>query len=122
MSKFWLSTTVAAGAAFLLGCAGEQTPVQSLEQSKAAIRAAEEVGASKIPQASLHLQYAKEESQRAEDLIANGDKNRGASLLMRAEADANLAVAMSREAQERHEAQQAADRARDLQQHNPINP
>src|SRR5260370_28800403 len=116
MSKSWLSSAMAAGAVLLLGCAGEPTPVRSLQQSQAAIRAAEEVGADKLPQAALHLQFAKEEAQRAESMIASGDKDRGGSLLMRAEADADLAVAMSREAQERTEAQQAADKVRDLKQ------
>jgi hypothetical protein len=93
-----------------------------MEQSKAAIRAAEEVGANKVPQAALHLQMAKEESDRAMDMISHGERAKAASFLGRAEADADLAVALSRESQEKADAQAAVERVRELKQQTLISP
>jgi hypothetical protein len=108
---------MAAGTAAIgLGCAS--SPPLRTEASTSGIRAAEEVGAAKVPQASLHLQLAKEELQNAKALAANSEKERAVSMLSRAEADAELAVALSREDAERAEAQGAVDRVRQLRQEN----
>jgi hypothetical protein len=104
--------TVAIG----LGCAS--SPPLRTEASSSGIRAAEEVGAAKVPQASLHLQLAKEELQNAKALAANNEKERAVSMLSRAEADAELAVALSREDAERADARAAVDRVRQLRQEN----
>ncbi|MEO8167833.1 MAG: hypothetical protein ABI623_06280, partial [bacterium] len=53
-------------AAVLAGCGS--TPPINKEASTSAIRAAEEVGASKVPSASLYLQLAKEELENAKGL------------------------------------------------------
>lgn len=88
------------------------------ESSTSGIRAAEEVGAAKVPQAALHLQLAKEELERAKKFGADGDKDQGASMLLRAQADAELAVALSREDTERTEARAAIGRVNQLLQEN----
>lgn len=75
------------------GCSS--SPALRTESSTSAIRAAEEVGASEVPRASLHLQLAKEELDRARTLSDNGKKDEAASQLLRAEADAELAVLLS---------------------------
>jgi poly-gamma-glutamate capsule biosynthesis protein CapA/YwtB (metallophosphatase superfamily) len=106
----------AATAAIAVGCAS--SPPLRTEASTSGIRAAEEVGAAKVPQASLHLQLAKEELGNAKILAANNEKERAVSMLSRAEVDAELAVALSREDAERTEAQAAVDRARQLRQEN----
>ena len=113
MTGSLLFITVAAG------CATSAPINQRTESSTAAIRAAEEVGATKVPRASLHLQLAKEEAEHAKELSAAGDKERAASLLLRAEADADLAVALSRESAEKAEAAQAMARVHELQKANP---
>jgi hypothetical protein len=105
-------------AAIAAGCASPEV-AERQESSTAAIRAAEEVGATRIPRASLHLQLAKEESEEAKGLIAKGDKDRAMSLLLRAEADADLAVVLAREQSERAQAEQAQAQVRQLQQDNP---
>ena len=108
---------MAAGTAALgLGCAS--SPPLRTEASSSGIRAAEEVGAAKVPQASLHLQLAKEELQNAKALAANDEKERAVSMLSRAEADAELAVALSREDAERAEARAAVDRVHQLRLEN----
>jgi hypothetical protein len=92
---------------------------ERLEASAAAIRSAEEIGAQNIPQANLHLQLAKEQSQHAKQLIeAGGDKEEAASLLARAEVDAELARALAREDSTRTQAQQAIDRVKTINQTN----
>ena len=103
-------------AAIVAGCAAN-VPLRT-EASTSGIRAAEEAGAAKVPQASLHLQLAKEELELAKGLAAKGEKEQAASMLLRAEADAELAVVLSREDAERSEAQAAVARARQLRQDN----
>ena len=98
------------------GCA--IPPPLRTEASTSGIRAAEEVGANKVPQASLHLQLAKEELENAKALAAKDEKERAVSMLSRAEADAELAVALSREDAERADAQAAMDRVRQLRLEN----
>ena len=98
------------------GCAS--APLRT-EASTSGIRAAEEVGAAKVPQASLHLQLAKEQLERAKDLSAKDQKEQAASMLLRAEADAELAVALSHENAEMVEAKAAMERVRQLRQDNP---
>ena len=94
---------MAAGTAAIgLGCAS--SPPLRTEASTSGIRAAEEVGAAKVPQASLHLQLAKEEMENAKALAAKDQKGMAVSMLSRSEADAELAVALSREDAEKAEA------------------
>jgi hypothetical protein len=109
-----LFATAAVISALAVGCA--QAPLRSTEASTSGIRAAEEVGAPAVPRAALHLQLAKEELEHARGLAANGDKDQASSLLLRAEADAELAVALSREATEGSEARAAVERVHQLRQ------
>ena len=106
----------AATAAIAVGCAS--SPPLRTEASTSGIRAAEEVGATKVPQASLHLQLAKEELENAKALAAHDQKERAVSMLSRAEVDAELAVALSRKDAEKAEARSAVDRVRQLRQEN----
>lgn len=101
--------------AFIAGCAS--APLKT-EASTSGIRAAEEAGAATVPQASLHLQLAKEELERAKGLAAKGEKEEAASMLLRAEADAELAVALSHGDAEKSEARAAVERVRQLRQDN----
>jgi outer membrane murein-binding lipoprotein Lpp len=102
--------------AIIAGC--KSAPLRT-ESSTSAIRAAEESGAAAVPQASLHLQLAKEELARAKELASIGQKENAEYMLLRAEADAELAVALSRGDAEKAEAQAAVERVRQLRQDNP---
>ncbi len=99
----------------LAGCAS--APLQT-EASTSGIRAAEEVGAPKVPRAALHLQLAREELEQAKSLAAKGKDDEASSRLQRSEADAELAVALSREADEESEARAALERVHQLRQGN----
>jgi Domain of unknown function (DUF4398) len=109
-----LSVAVVA-TAIAAGCAS--VPLRT-ESSTSGIRAAEEVGARKVPQAALHLQLAKEELQKAKNLAADGKEEMANSMLQRAEADAELAVMLSREHAEQAEARAAMKRVRELRTDN----
>ena len=105
--------------AIAAGCASDPNTPLRTEASTSGIRAAEEVGAAKVPQASLHLQLAKEELELANGLDAKGEKEKAASMLLRAEADAELAIALSHGDAERLEAEKAMAQVRQLRKDNP---
>jgi regulator of protease activity HflC (stomatin/prohibitin superfamily) len=101
----------------IAGCAAN-APLRT-EASTSGISAAKEAGAANVPQASLHLQMAKEELALARELFAKGEKKEAASMLLRAEADAELAIALSHGDVEKAESLAAMERVRQLRQDNP---
>jgi len=102
--------------AIAAGCA-TSAPLRT-EASASGIRAAEELGASNVPRAALHLELARQELDQARGLSKGGEKARAASMLLRAEADAELAVLLSREEAQKSDALAAVARARQLRQDN----
>jgi hypothetical protein len=80
----------------LAGCGGAPRPEARLASSEGAIRGAEEAGASQVPEAKLHVKLAEEQRQQALELIKRGENHRAAMVLARAEADAELAIALAR--------------------------
>jgi outer membrane murein-binding lipoprotein Lpp len=103
---------------FIAGC-GSNAVVVDEESTTSSIRAAEEVGAGDISSASLYLQLAKEELVKAQTFAENGDKEEAESMLLRASADGELAVALSRSDADKKEAADAIDRVKQLrQEHN----
>jgi len=105
-------------AAAMAGCASNRAV--NNEASTSAIRAAEEVGASSVPSASLYLQLAKEELEKAKGLATKGDKEQSESMLTRSQADGELAVALSRSDADKTEATQAVERVQKLRQDNQL--
>jgi hypothetical protein len=95
-------------------------PAVDKEASTSAIRAAQESGAAKVPSASLYLQLAKEELESGKALAEKGDKEEAESMLTRAQADGELAVALSRGDADKKEATQAIERVRQLRQDNQL--
>lgn len=106
-------------AVVIAGC-GSGPVVVNKEASTSAIRAAEEVGASNVSSASLYLQLAKEELENAKVLEAKGDKEQSESMLSRAQADAELAVALSHGDADKTEATQSLERVQKLRQDNKL--
>ena len=78
------------------GCAAFQISADRLEHNEASMRGAEEVGAQNVPAARLHLQMAKDQTEKAKQMAAAGDA-RSELMLARAESDAELALGMARE-------------------------
>jgi len=68
-----------------------------LADAQSATRSARELGANSEPAAQLSLKLADEQISQAQKAINDGDNKRAESLLVRAKADAELAVAQSRE-------------------------
>jgi hypothetical protein len=90
-----------------VACSSGPQPTERLVSAQAAMRAAKEVGVTGVPQAELHAQLAQEQLEKAQKLIADGENESADRLLRRATADAELALAITREAQAKQAAQQA---------------
>ena len=106
---------IPAAAMSLLGlgaCATGQVSQAQMTETQAAIRGAEEVDAQEAPQAALHLQYAEEQLADAREL-AEDEPELANRLLMRAEADAELAIALAEEAELRAEAEETRHQIRE---------
>ncbi len=102
-----------------VACAGcASAPRLDTDASAANIRGAEEVGASEVPVAALHLKLAKDHLASAKRLSEKGDHEEADSMLSRAESDAQLAILLSRESSERSEAKMAENRVKSLKQEN----
>jgi hypothetical protein len=102
----------AAAAMTIAGCAGTPAPNSKVASSEAAIRAAQETGSAKVPQAALHLKLAEEQLQSAKALIRDNENKRAEYVLMRAQADAELAIALSHVATSNAQAGAAVDAER----------
>jgi hypothetical protein len=90
------------------GCAAIQLPQERLAGNEASMRGAEELGASGVPTARLHLQLAREQTLSATKLAASGD-DRALMMLARAQSDAELSLGMAREVSVHADAQRAAE-------------
>lgn len=99
---------------FAAACAAS-VPAEKVSAVDSSIRAAEVLGAHDVPQAALHLQMAKDATKRAQELIAEEEPESAIGMLMRAQADAELAMAETREVPVQSQAKEAMARARDLQ-------
>jgi hypothetical protein len=99
--------TAGAVVALALACAGAPPlPADRLAQAESEVRAAQEIGAERVPQARLHLQAARETIDNAKD--TNKDDPEGAARKLDiARAQAELANALAREQIARTEAEQA---------------
>jgi len=90
--------TLAAGA-LLCACASSAPQAhEHLARSMAAVRGAEEAGASRVPKAALHLKLAEDQIAQAKNMMADGDETRADRMAIRAYNDAELANAMARSA------------------------
>lgn len=110
---------IGAASVALCACASSPVPADRLAQSQAAVRSAHEVGAENVPPAALHLKVANEELEMARRLISDGDNKRAEYILLRAESDANAALALAREAEARADAQRTIDQVQKLKASRP---
>jgi hypothetical protein len=101
--------------ALTVACGGSPTPIRSLAETRAAVRSAEEMGARAVPRAALHLKLAQDQLGAAEREIADGDGDDARPLLLRARADAELALAYARSEHTRREALEARRKVDELQ-------
>ncbi|WNG61233.1 DUF4398 domain-containing protein [Archangium gephyra] len=101
----------------LAGCAGVQQapPTKQLVDSEVSIRQAEAAGAESVADAAQHLQWAREQASEARRLLERNERDKAALFLKRAEADAELALALAREAPARAEADRVLQQVQELQ-------
>lgn len=101
LSAIIIGTSVAAcGATF-------PVPTQRMADAESAERSARELGANTQPDAELHLRLAQEQIAKAKSSVGKGDNQKADLLLVRAKADAELALALTREQAARVDLQQA---------------
>jgi hypothetical protein len=93
------------------------TFAHSLRQSQSALMAAKAAQAEASPLAALHLHLAQEQLLEAQRLYHAGHPHRAQNLLSRAEADAQLALALVQEVAARAEADELTDRLVDAHSH-----
>ncbi len=104
--------TIIATSLFAFGCAGNYpAPTQQMADVQSANRSANELGAQNNPKAQLHLKLAEEQLQKAKVAMEHDDNKSAERLLTRAKADAELAVALTREDNAKAEASKAVDQS-----------
>jgi hypothetical protein len=101
--------SLASSALLIVACGGAAIPQEQLTSSKATISVAQAEGAPNEPKAALHLKLAQEQVAKAEALIADGDNEEAAQLIERAQSDADLAVALAKEARAKTEATETVE-------------
>ncbi len=79
-----------------LGCAHHPAPTDQVAASLAAVRGAEEAGASGVPEAALHVKLAQEQLDQAKALMKDDENLRAEGKAMRAGQDAELALLLAR--------------------------
>jgi hypothetical protein len=104
------------GALALVACASNPLPPAKVTDTQAAISAADAVGASNHPRASLHMKLAREQLQQAEALLRDGDDEEARLVIDRARLDAELALALTREEQAQKNARTSIEKARNVGQ------
>ena len=104
------------GIALTAACGGSEMPAKQLAESQSAVRAASEVGAENHPQAALHLKMARDQIEKAQALNREGEHAAAEQLLTQAEADAELALTLTRKHQAAAEAERAEQQLHSLSQ------
>jgi Domain of unknown function (DUF4398) len=91
-------------------CAGTYpVPTQRLADAQSASRSAVELGADKNPDAQLYAKLSDEQIVKANAVMKDGDNRRADMMLVRAKADAELALALAKEAKAKNEVQKASE-------------
>jgi hypothetical protein len=104
-----LSFSMVASAVALVGCGGAAVPRDQLTLAQAAVKGAEVGGANEEPKAALHLKLAREQISKANALIADGENEDAARMIARAQADADLSLALAKQAAARRDTQDAKE-------------
>ena len=98
---------------FVWACtASFPAPTQRMADAESAERSAREVGADSQPVAKLEVKLAEEQINKAKALIAAGENRRADFVLMRARADAELALGLAREQNANVDTQKAIEQSR----------
>ena len=93
--------TIGAVVCAMAGCGGVAVPTHAQTDAVAAVQSADALGATETPTASYQLELARGELAQAQTAMNDGHNAQAQDLLERAKADAELAMALRREAQAR---------------------
>jgi hypothetical protein len=107
-TEIMLAAALGAFAGF--GCGSATPPTERLTTAEAAIRGAMEVDANSLPRGALHLKLAQEQVDKAKRYIEDDMNQRADLALRRAQADAELAIALAREHEMKEKAKSAHQR------------
>jgi hypothetical protein len=102
----------------VVACGGSSLPPAKVADTQSSISAATAVGADQNPQAALHLKMARDQLKQAQGLIEDGKDDEAKLVLMRADADAEVALMITREAQASANVQKARADVDGLQNRN----
>ena len=91
-----------------MACAGAPPPTDRMASAEAEARAAEAVGAERVPSASLSYKLASDEIAKGRRLMNDGDNEEADRMFQRAAADAELSLALTRQDIARNDATRAA--------------
>jgi len=83
----------------VVACGGSSLPPAKVAETQSSISAAAAVGADQNPQAALHLKMARDQLSEAQVLIDSGKNDEARLVLERANADAEVALMITREAE-----------------------
>jgi len=108
------SVTSAMLVALMVGACAGAAPVAEMSRAERAISAAQEVGAEDQPASTIYLLLAREAYTKARERLAVGDTEGARRLLLRAEADAELALTVARESSVRDAAERTLEEASHL--------
>ena len=110
MQNTLITMMAAALLAAATGCGATfPVPTQKLADAESANRSARELGADKKTAAQLNLKLSDEEIEAAKAQMKDGNNQRAEYILLRAKADAELALALSRETDAKIETVKAVD-------------
>ena len=101
MKRHSLTLGVVVACALAGGCASTPVPEAQVASTQEAVQSARQAGADRVPEANKHLTMAEDQLAKARTHISKGDNDDALPLLTRAEYDAALAAALSREAQQK---------------------
>ena len=96
MSRF---ASAALFTVLVVACGGSSLPPAKVADTQSSISAAAAVGADQNPQAALHLKMARDQLKQAQLLLEDGKDDEARLILERANADAEVALMLTREAQ-----------------------
>jgi hypothetical protein len=114
MNIRWYSGVVLVG--ILAACASVPIPTKQLTDAKTTIRAAKRLGAAAYPDSQGALDRAREGVYKGEQLIKEDELEKATRVLERATVDAELALALARQAIATDEAKQAEQQLQTMEQ------
>ena len=99
----------------LLACSSTAPPTRRIASANDSVASARQAGANDSALASLYLQSAEQQIGFARGLVKKGDMDRAELVLLRADADADLARSLAREQRARSNAEQAVSMLQTVQ-------